>query len=82
MAKKFGVQVLGLDLSANMLEIANEHRQSMDTDVQNLVTFRYLDATLAAFPEGYFDAVYSRDAIMHIFEKEKLYGKVLVTAIY
>lgn len=78
LARRFGVEVLGLDLSSNMLAIANEHKSTMEKDVQDLVTFRYLDATLAAFPSGTFDLVYSRDAIMHIAEKQPLYTKILV----
>ena len=70
MAKNFGVEVLGVDLSDNMLAIANEHKLEMSNEIQNLVTFRFLDATLAVFPEHTFDVVYSRDAIMHINEKE------------
>ena len=50
----------------------------MPEKVQNLVQFRYLDATQACFPENYFDVVYSRDAIMHIADKEPLYEKILV----
>lgn len=79
MAQTYGVEVLGIDLTPNMLAIANEHKATFDADVQNLVTFRYLDATKAEFPEGHFDLVYSRDAIMHIFEKESLYRKILVS---
>jgi len=77
MAREHGVEVLGLDLSQNMLDIANQHKFSMDEKVQNLVSFRYLDATKASFPENYFDVVYSRDAIMHIADKPQLYKKVL-----
>ena len=29
MAKHYGVEVLGVDLSQNMLDIANEHRQKL-----------------------------------------------------
>ncbi len=76
MARSFGVEVLGLDLSTNMLSIANEHKATMEENVQNLVSFRYLDATKAVFPENHFDMIYSRDAIMHIAEKEALYSKV------
>ena len=54
------------------------HKGEMPEKVQNLVQFRYLDATQACFPENYFDVVYSRDAIMHIADKEPLYEKVLV----
>ena len=54
------------------------HKGEMPEKVQNLVQFRYLDATQACFPENYFDVVYSRDAIMHIADKEPLYEKILV----
>merc|ERR1711931_197326 len=53
MAREHGVQVLGLDLSQNMLDIANHHKFSMEEKVQNLVSFRYLDATKASFPENH-----------------------------
>ena len=59
-----------------MLAVAYEHKATMPENVKNLVSFRYLDATLASFPENYFDVVYSRDAIMHIADKEELYAKV------
>ena len=78
MAKHYGAEVLGIDLSDNMLAIANEHKREMSKEVQHLVTFRFLDATLAHFPAESFDVVYSRDAIMHIADKEPLYEKVLV----
>ena len=78
MAKNYGVEVLGIDLSDNMLAIANEHKREMSKEVQHLVSFRFLDATQALFPPGNFDVVYSRDAIMHIADKEPLYKKVLV----
>jgi len=76
MARNFGCEVLGLDLSDNMLAVAYEHKLSMEEKVQNLVSFRFLDATLAEFPENYFDCVYTRDAVMHIAEKELMYSKV------
>merc|ERR1711988_2010310 len=77
MARNFGCEVLGLDLSDNMLAVAYEHKLTMEEKVQNLVSFRFLDATLAEFPENYFDCVYTRDAVMHIAEKELMYSKVL-----
>jgi len=76
MARNFGCEVLGVDLSDNMLAVAYEHKATMPENVKNLVSFRYLDATMASFPENYFDVVYSRDAIMHIADKEQLYTKV------
>merc|ERR1712088_829538 len=55
MASYFGAEVLGIDLSDNMLAVANEHKMTMQENVQHLVSFRWLDATKAAFPENYFD---------------------------
>merc|ERR1712007_352722 len=75
MARNFGCEVLGLDLSDNMLAVAYEHKLTMEEKVQHLVSFRFLDATLAEFPENYFDCVYTRDAVMHIAEKELMYSK-------
>ena len=76
LARKFGVEVLGVDLSTNMLTIAEEHKAEMEPEVRARVSFKQMDATKVDFPEAHFDMMYSRDAIMHIAEKEKLYAKV------
>lgn len=76
MAREFGVNVLGVDLSENMLGVAQEHKEGMSQEIQDLVDFRLLDATKAEFPEEHFDVVYSRDAIMHINDKPLLYRNV------
>ena len=76
MARAYQVEVLGVDLSSNMLAIANEHKAKMEPEVQARVTFKKLDATTADFGAGKFDVMYSRDAIMHIADKTGLYSKV------
>lgn len=76
LARRFGVHVLGVDLSENMLAIAEEHRAEMEPEVRDRVSFKKLDATTATFPDAHFDLMYSRDAIMHIAEKTKLYENV------
>ena len=40
--REYGVQVLGLDLSTNMLQIAYEHKAEMEPSVRENVSFRYL----------------------------------------
>ncbi|XP_012686806.2 phosphoethanolamine methyltransferase isoform X2 [Clupea harengus] len=70
MAKNFGVEVLGMDLSANMVEIACERAVS---EKLPLVHFEVADATKRVFPEGTFDVVYSRDTILHISDKLELF---------
>uniref|UniRef100_V9KTI7 phosphoethanolamine N-methyltransferase n=1 Tax=Callorhinchus milii TaxID=7868 RepID=V9KTI7_CALMI len=86
MAKTCGVEVLGMDLSSNMVEIAMERALEEDT---KLVQFEIADATKRNFPEHSFDVVYSRDTILHIADKPALFrkfyewlkpgGKLLVT---
>uniref|UniRef100_A0A8C7TCC4 phosphoethanolamine N-methyltransferase n=1 Tax=Oncorhynchus mykiss TaxID=8022 RepID=A0A8C7TCC4_ONCMY len=86
MAKAFGVEVLGLDLSANMVDIAIE--RSMEEKLPS-VHFEVADATKREFPEASFDVVYSRDTILHIDDKLAMFkrfhswlkpgGQVLIT---
>merc|ERR1712021_312498 len=47
MARKFQADVHGIDLSDNMLAVAYEHKATMPENVKNLVSFRFLDATMA-----------------------------------
>ncbi|XP_053133747.1 uncharacterized protein LOC128337138 [Hemicordylus capensis] len=75
MAKESGVQVLGIDLSHNMVELALERAQK---EAGSLVQFEVGDATRRMFPEGSFDVVYSRDTILHVADKSTLFGRVLV----
>uniref|UniRef100_A0A8C7Z0A2 phosphoethanolamine N-methyltransferase n=1 Tax=Oryzias sinensis TaxID=183150 RepID=A0A8C7Z0A2_9TELE len=72
MAKTFGVEVLGLDLSDNMVEIASERAL---TEKLPTVQFEVADATKRTFPEGSFDVVYSRDTILHIDDKLALFRR-------
>ncbi|XP_053304363.1 uncharacterized protein LOC128466925 [Spea bombifrons] len=86
MAKMYGVEVLGMDLSSNMVEIAMERAIKEKTP---LVQFEIGDATRRIFPEASFDVVYSRDTILHINDKGALFkrffswlkpgGKLLIT---
>ncbi|XP_056625382.1 phosphoethanolamine methyltransferase isoform X2 [Triplophysa dalaica] len=72
MAKTFGVEVLGMDLSSNMVEIAMERAV---TEKLPLVQFEVSDATKRSFPDRTFDVVYSRDTILHIKDKVDLFRK-------
>ncbi|XP_017289818.1 phosphoethanolamine methyltransferase [Kryptolebias marmoratus] len=70
MARTFGVEVLGLDLSDNMVDIAMERARS---EKLPSVQFEVADATRRTFPEGSFDVIYSRDTILHIDDKLALF---------
>uniref|UniRef100_A0A8C4WWB4 phosphoethanolamine N-methyltransferase n=2 Tax=Eptatretus burgeri TaxID=7764 RepID=A0A8C4WWB4_EPTBU len=72
MAKTFGVDVLGIDLSSNMVEIALERSREENTP---RVQFEVCDATKREFREGMFDVIYSRDTILHISDKLALLQK-------
>merc|ERR1711970_222931 len=77
MARRYQVDVHGIDLSNNMLDIAREHRETMDPEVKHRVQFHLEDATTMQLPKNFYDVVYSRDAIMHIENKLPLYKKLL-----
>ncbi|XP_051506125.1 uncharacterized protein LOC127413219 [Myxocyprinus asiaticus] len=72
MAKTFAVEVLGMDLSSNMVEIAMER---VVKEKLPLVQFEVSDATKRRFPEAMFDVVYSRDTFLHIRDKLDLFTK-------
>lgn len=90
LAQKFGVDVLGIDLSVNMVAIALERAclGEYDSD-RGHVTFEVSDCTTREFKNGTLDAVYSRDTILHVPDKPKLFrnmfswlkpgGQVLIT---
>lgn len=76
MAKTFGVDVYGIDLSTNMINIANDYRNDstvVSPSVKHRVQFHVEDATTMDYPENFYDLVYSRDTILHIQDKEALF---------
>jgi len=77
MANKYSVNVYGMDLSSNMISIANEYRSKMSAAVQHRVQFHVEDATLMEYPENFYDVIYSRDTILHIDDKLSLFKKIM-----
>ncbi|KAL9242675.1 hypothetical protein vseg_016654 [Gypsophila vaccaria] len=85
MAENFGVEVIGIDLSINMLSIALERA----VGIKCAVEFEVADCTTKAYPDSTFDVIYSRDTILHIQDKPALFrsfykwlkpgGKVLIS---
>ncbi|TMW60908.1 hypothetical protein Poli38472_000950 [Pythium oligandrum] len=72
MARQFGVSVVGIDLSTNMVHRALETSMTLpDIDAEFLIC----DATKQEFPDESFDVVYSRDTILHIEDKHALFAK-------
>merc|ERR1739836_83209 len=60
-----------------MIEIANERRDEMGAGVKHRVQFHVEDAESMEYPNSFYDIVYSRDAILHMDNKESLFKKFL-----
>lgn len=75
LAKTFGVTVHGVDLSSNMISIAEERKLSKS--MTDKVSFEICDITKVKFPENHFDVIYSRDTILHIENKPVLFSNFL-----
>jgi len=75
MAKNYGVDVYGVDLSSNMVGIAQEYRNDIEAAIKHRVQFYIEDAISMGYPQSFYDVVYSRDTILHIPDKESLFRK-------
>ncbi|XP_031404514.1 phosphoethanolamine N-methyltransferase 1-like [Punica granatum] len=85
MSEKYEVEVLGIDLSVNMISFALERAVGLKCTVE----FEVADCTTKEYPENSFDVIYSRDTILHIQDKPGLFrsffkwlkpgGKVLIS---
>ncbi len=68
----FGSNVLGIDLATECISIAQQRfsdNSSLDFEVS--------DALECDLPANHFDLVYSRDSILHIHSKDKLFSRLL-----
>ena len=79
MARNYGVDVYGYDLSTNMIGIAQDYRNEMEAAVKHRVQFYVEDAMIMEYPDNFYDVVYSRDTILHINDKPALFRKLLKT---
>ncbi|XP_071700550.1 phosphoethanolamine N-methyltransferase 2-like [Rutidosis leptorrhynchoides] len=85
MAENFGANVVGIDLSVNMIALALERAIGLKCSVE----FEVADCTKKSYPDNTFDVIYSRDTILHIQDKLALFrtfykwlkpgGKVLIS---
>ena len=77
MAREFGLKVDGIDLSKNMLEIAN--RKLAIYGLAGQVNLEWKDC-LQLDRDCSYDAIYSRDVFLHIHDKSRLFS-VLYAAL-
>ncbi|MFT7675042.1 MAG: phosphoethanolamine N-methyltransferase [Gammaproteobacteria bacterium] len=70
MAREFNLQVDGIDLSKNMLSIAN-HKLAVN-GLSNKVNFFWGDC-LELSGDTPYDVIYSRDVFLHIHDKKRLF---------
>jgi len=77
MATTFGVEVWGVDLSKNMIAIAQQYKEEQTFKIKEKLHFEQGDARELKFPENHFDIIYSRDTINHIPGKEELFLNLL-----
>ncbi|CAA2972996.1 phosphoethanolamine N-methyltransferase 1-like [Olea europaea subsp. europaea] len=69
MAEEYGVHVVGIDLSINMISFALERAIGLKCAVE----FEVADCTKKTYPDATFDVIYSRDTILHIQDKPALF---------
>ncbi|XXG80017.1 hypothetical protein AAC387_Pa09g0973 [Persea americana] len=69
MAENFDVEVVGIDLSVNMVSFALERTIGRNCSVE----FEVADCTKKSYPDNAFDVIYSRNTILHIQDKPALF---------
>lgn len=74
MAREHGAQVIAIDLSAQMIEFARQ--RCRDYALDDLIEFVEGDC-LDVQDQERFDAVYSRDAFLHVHDKVRLFAVLL-----
>jgi len=62
MAEEFDAEVVGIDLSVNMISFALERSIGRKCAIE----FEVGDCTKINYPDASFDVIYSRDTILHI----------------
>ena len=75
LARTYGADVVGLDLAPEMVQIALERASELDSDGPGAVAFILGDILEESFAHP-FDLIWSRDALMHIPDKPRLFARL------
>ena len=78
LAREYQARVTGIDLSANMIAIARQRCHEYELD--DFVEFVHGDC-LELNADEHYDAVYSRDAFLHVHDKTRLFTLLLLRAL-
>jgi phosphoethanolamine N-methyltransferase len=73
LARQYGAHVIGIDLAPEMLKIA--HERAAEFHGPGSVEFRLGDVLTAPFGDP-FDLIWSRDALMHVHDKSRLFRRL------
>ncbi len=73
LAETFGADVLGLDVSAEMVAVSTERQE--EKGLSN-VSFRHGDIRTSDLEMGTFDLVWTRDCILYVPEKELVWSNI------
>ncbi|XP_076060310.1 uncharacterized protein LOC143036636 [Oratosquilla oratoria] len=76
MAQNYGVHVHGVDISTNMIKTAKTRLDQQKEDIQDLIHFEIANITEIELDPASFDAIYSREALMYIDDKESFFKKI------
>jgi phosphoethanolamine N-methyltransferase len=74
-SEEYGARVHAVDLSVNMVLTALERGAAAQTSV----SFEIADVTSMPFAPGAYDAVYSRDVLLHVADKPRLFDRVFAS---
>ncbi|KAG4999306.1 hypothetical protein JHK87_020378 [Glycine soja] len=69
MAENFDAEVVGIDLSINMISLAIERAIGLYYAVE----FDCADCYKRTYPENTFDVIYTRDTMLHVKDKPTLF---------
>ena len=75
-AETYDAEVLGLDVSAEMVALSNERKE--EKGLSN-VSFRHGDIQTSNLETGAFDLVWTRDCILYVLEKNVVWNNVYLT---
>jgi len=74
-AETYKAQVYGVDLSSNMIDEAKQTASQMDPKTAQRLTFNIADVTRFDYHENTFDAIFTKDAMLHIPDKLALFTR-------